>query len=62
MAERWAARCALGEVVAFERDGRTLTASVVGLDELGRLVVSTGLAQEHLAAEEVRALRAGAAA
>lgn len=62
VAEQWAALSALGEVVAFERGGRTVVASVVGLDEQGRLVVNTGLAQEPLAAEEVRRVGATTAA
>ncbi len=51
--EQWEELSALPEVIHFERNGEVCTASVIGLSEDGKLVVSSVLGQEYLAAEEV---------
>lgn len=51
---QWQTMSALGEVISYEKNGKQLTAGVVGLGEDGTLVVQTLWGQEFLAAEEVR--------
>jgi len=54
--ERWEKLSALTDVVAYERNGQSHTASVTGLGNDGKLIVNSEIGQEFLAAEEVSLL------